>query len=359
MELVQSLSDSELAYLCIGGFRDKGSESIIGNAAMSVAGAAGETTHRLKEKGIEALVMADGPAGLRLNRQYGIDELGMYPIGEGISEEMAEFVDDIARSVLGIKRNPEKERVGKIFDQYCTAIPVGTSVAQSWNINLCVQLGDLVGKEMERFGINLWLAPALNIQRVPLCGRNFEYYSEDPLLSGKMALGITLGVQKHQGCGVTIKHYVANNQETNRFCSNSIVSERTLRDMYLKGFRIVVQEANPIALMTSYNLLNGEHTSHRRDLIMGILREEWGFKGLVMSDWITPGVDFSGKKYPQATAPGCIKAGNDLMMPGGELDHVNLLESLNNESAEYTLVRANLEACAMNVIETIWKLHSI
>jgi beta-glucosidase len=215
----------------------------------------------------------------------------------------------------------------------------------------------MVGDEMERFGIHLWLAPALNIHRNVLCGRNFEYYSEDPLISGKIASAITKGVQKHSGCGVTIKHFVANNQETNRFHSNSIMSERTLRDIYLKGFEIAVKEAKPHALMTSYNLLNGEHTSQRRDLNITVLREEWGYEGLIMSDWVTPGLVPGVKfKYPYACASGSIKAGNDIMMPGTRLDHQNLMEALEDPEHEYHITRAHLEMCAENVIKVARKL---
>lgn len=357
-QLIAELSDEELAYLCLGGFRDEGSKSVIGTAGMAVAGAAGETTQRLEERGIPRLVMADGPAGLRISPQYGIDEDGMYIIGEAVPSAMLEFIDEAFLNAFGKKESGEKkERHGKEYEQYCTAIPIGTALAQSWNLKLCEACGDMVGDEMERFGIHLWLAPALNIHRNVLCGRNFEYYSEDPLISGKIASAITKGVQKHPGCGVTIKHFVANNQETNRFHSNSIMSERTLRDIYLKGFEIAVKEAKPHALMTSYNLLNGEHTSQRRDLNIAVLREEWGYEGLIMSDWVTPGLVPGVKfKYPYACASGSIKAGNDIMMPGTRLDHQNLMEALEDPEHEYHITRAHLEMCAENVIKVARKL---
>lgn len=358
-EFVQSLSDSELAYLCIGGFKEKGSDSVIGNAAMSVAGAAGETTLRLQNKGIPSIVMADGPAGVRISPQYGIDELGMYSVGESVSQDFIELIDDQVRDFLGISENVAEERSGTIYNQYCTAIPIGTAIGQSWNTTLCEKLGDLIGDEMQRFGIQLWLAPALNIQRMPLCGRNFEYYSEDPFLSGQMAAGITKGVQGHDCCGVTIKHYAANNQETNRFHSNSVLSERALREIYLRGFKIVIDKVNPVALMTSYNLLNGEHTSQRKDLIKGILQNEWGYGGLIISDWITTGSRGVKNKYPGAVAAGCIRAGNSLVMPGGRTDYENIIQSLNNSEMLYPLTRQDLEVCGANVIETIWKLTRI
>lgn len=356
--LLEEFTDSELAYLCLGAYEKEGSKSFVGNSALSVAGAAGETTSLFKEKGVRNLVMADGPAGLRLSPQYAVDEYGMYPLGSEVPAAMAEYIDENLLKILGKDKNNNKERSGKIYDQYCSAIPIGTAMAQSWNLELCEECGDIVGKEMEQFGIDLWLAPALNIQRNPLCGRNFEYYSEDPLISGKTAAAITKGVQKHKGRGVTIKHFACNNQETNRFRSNSVVNERALRDIYLKGFEIAVTEAAPVAVMTSYNLLNGEHTSQRRDLIDGILRGEWGFEGLVMSDWVTPGWG-SGiqRKYPYACASGSISAGNDIMMPGEAGDYEDLMQALNNENATYPITRKNLEECAGHVIKTIKTLE--
>lgn len=224
----------------------------------------------------------------------------------------------------------------------------------------CTELTIIKKLEREEFFlhalayIHLWLAPALNIHRNPLCGRNFEYYSEDPLVSGKMAAAITTGVQKQEGCGVTLKHFACNNQETNRMRSNSIVSERALRDLYLRGFEIAVKEAAPIAVMTSYNLLNGEHTSSRSDLLKGILKTEWSYDGLVMSDWITSGLGLKSEhKYPLACASGAIRAGNDILMPGGKADYENLIQAVNQEQAEYPVTRANLIECAYQVLKTI------
>ncbi len=352
--LAKTLSDEELACFCIGGFKDEGSQSVIGNAGMQVMGAAGETTSTLLDRGIPNLIMADGPAGLRLAREYGVDEQGMYSIDNGAFDEIKEILPETVLAVLGLGNKPERH--GEIFHQYCSAIPVGTALAQSWNTDLCEKCGDLVGREMERFHVHLWLAPALNIHRFPLCGRNFEYYSEDPLISGRMAAAITRGVQKHPGRGTTIKHYCCNNQETNRFHSNSHVSQRALRDLYLKGFEICIQESDPATIMSSYNLLNGEHTSQRYDLMETILRQEFGYQGVAMSDWVAPGVGVDGHKYPYACAHGSIKAGNDLMMPGGKLDHVHLMEALADENNPYHITRENLEKCAARVIALAWKL---
>lgn len=352
-EQLKAFSDEELAYLCVGGFVEEGSKSVIGNAGIKVAGAAGETTSRFLDKNIHSLVMADGPAGLRLSRQYGVDEKGVYAVGDEVPAAFVEFIDEKILAMFGKKE--KVERHGEIHDQYCSAIPIGTALAQSFNLDLVEKCGDLVGEEMERFGVHIWLAPALNIQRSPLCGRNFEYYSEDPYISGKMAAAVTKGVQSHKGCGVTIKHFCCNNQETNRFHSNSIMDERTLREIYLKGFEIVVKEANPVAIMTSYNLLNGEHTSQRHDLNVTVLRNEWGYNGLVMSDWLTPGFGLQCK-YPYACASGSIKAGNDLMMPGGKGDIENLMSALASADIEYPISREDLLDCATSVVYTIQRL---
>ena len=356
-ELVASLSNEELAYICLGGFQDEGSKSFVGNAGMRVVGAAGETTGLFEDKGLPVLVMADGPAGLRLNKDYGKDENGVYPLEMSLPAGFAEFLDDDMAAGLGSMGQQQPDRKGEVLHQYCSAMPIGTALAQSWNLELCRRCGDMIGEEMERFGIHLWLAPALNIHRLPLCGRNFEYYSEDPFISGKVTAAITQGVQAHPGRGVTIKHYACNNQETNRMLSNSIVGERALRDIYLKGFQIAVEESQPHSLMTSYNLLNGEHTSQRRDLVMTALREEWGFQGLVMTDWVVSAMAGAMKtKYPPACASGSIKAGNDILMPGSPIDYKNLMEALRDENHRYHITREDLVDCAQRIVLLAKKL---
>lgn len=358
LELLDAMSNRELAYLCIGRYLDEGSKSIIGNSSFVVAGSAGETTRLYETQGIPGLVMADGPAGLRLSRQYGKDEQGVYAVGDEIPATFLDFIDEQALALMTNGKENEKTRNGTIHDQYCSAIPVGTALAQSWNPDLCEECGDIVGNEMECFGVHIWLAPALNIQRCALCGRNFEYYSEDPLVSGKIAAAVTKGVQKHPGCSVAIKHFACNNQETNRFHSNSIVSERALRDIYLKGFKITVQEAKPQAVMTSYNLLNGEHTSQRADLIQQVLRKEWGFKGIVMSDWVISGIP-TGKvyKYPLACASGSIKAGNDIMMPGSQADYDDLMKAFTDLTHPYPVTRDGVKECAYRIASMAHKLN--
>ncbi|MBR6350796.1 MAG: glycoside hydrolase family 3 C-terminal domain-containing protein [Firmicutes bacterium] len=326
--LAETLSDEELCLINTGAFNLKGSLSVIGEASQSVAGAAGETIS-FKDKGIPSLVMADGPAGLRLSRRYTRDDKGVHAADGGMPESITELMPAPAAFVmkrLGGNGRPK----GEIFEQNCTAIPIGTALAQSWNFSFAEQCGDIVGDEMERFGTDLWLAPALNIHRDIRCGRNFEYFSEDPLLSGKFAAAITNGVQKHPGRGTTLKHFAANNQETNRYGNNSLVSERAMREIYLKGFETAVKESRPLALMTSYNLLNGTHTSEHRGLIQDILRAEFGFKGLVMTDWILAVMNMGKNKYPAPNAAKIAAAGGDLVMPGSKGDYKALLEGLKN-----------------------------
>ena len=350
MKIASSMTDSDLALLCTGAFNGSaGSNSVIGNAGITVAGAAGETTDVFAESGIPSIIMADGPAGLRLSPKYGRDENGVYSLDSGSLAEFMEVLPENILAYLGFNKEKE-ERNGTIHEQYCTAIPIGTALAQSWNEQICEECGDIVAREMELFGVHIWLAPAMNIHRLPLCGRNFEYYSEDPLVSGKMAAAITRGVQKHPGRGVSVKHFCCNNQETNRMHSNTIVSQRALRDIYLKGFRIVVDEAKPATIMSSYNLLNGEHTSQRYDLLETLLREEWGYKGIVMSDWVSGNINKPDDKYPGAVASGSVKAGNDIMMPGVPIHHQDLLNSLNNHDVTYSLMREELERCAARMI---------
>ena len=212
-----------------------------------------------------------------------------------------------------------------------------------------------MGSEMEDLGIHLWLAPGMNLQKNPLCGRNFEYYSEDPLLTGLCGAATTRGVQKHHGCGVTIKHIAVNNQETNRNFNNSVVSEKVLRELYLKGYEICVRSAYPAAAMSSYNLINGEQASNRKDLLTHVLRNEWGFTGLVMTDWgATSGFGRPETvKYDCATSEGCIAAGNDLIMPGSQRDVDAIVAAVENG----TLALADLQFCAGNVLTTVLRLR--
>ncbi|MBQ6407824.1 MAG: glycoside hydrolase family 3 C-terminal domain-containing protein [Butyrivibrio sp.] len=342
-DVIAGLSDEELTFMNIGAFNpDKKGMSVIGNAAFAVAGAAGETTTRYKDKGIKSMVMADGPAGLRLSKEYYEDENGVHGVGTVVGS-WADFMDDEMLKAMKEAAKKAGPKAGTVIkEQYATAIPIGTAIAQSFNYELASKYGDIVGKEMERFHVQLWLAPALNIHRSILCGRNFEYYSEDPLVAGLMAAAITEGVQKHKGCGTTIKHYAANNAETNRYNSNSHVSERAMREIYLKGFGICVRKAQPKAVMTSYNLLNGQHTSEHRGLIEDILRCEYGFKGIVMTDWVVDALSSStDNKYRGALAPEVVKAGGDLFMPGCQADFDRVLAALGEGSIDRRQIQQN------------------
>ena len=353
---VKALTDEELVYLTIGGFDPNAKGlSIIGNAATHVAGAAGETTSQLEKKGIKPLILADGPAGLRLTLRYYEDEKGAHAVNgagmmpESVLEAMGPVARAIAKALTGSKKVP-KDAV--IREHAATRIPIGTAIAQSFNTELAEHLGDIVGYEMQLMGVHLWLAPALNIHRSILCGRNFEYYSEDPLLSGMMAAAITKGVQRHKGCATTIKHYAANNAETNRYCNNSHVSERAMREIYLRGFGICVKTAQPHAVMTSYNLLNGTHTSEHSSLIGDILRCEFGFKGIVMTDWVISVMDSKRSIYRNALADEVALAGGDLFMPGGKKDYNRVLQALKSGK----LSRKQLEINCTRVVREIKEL---
>ena len=353
---VKDLTVEELAYLNVGAFNPKaGALSVIGNAATNVAGAAGETTGVLKEKGFPVLVMSDGPAGLRLAKEFYRDEKGAHGIGSSmVPESFLPFLPAPARFIMNLIGGSGKPKKGqKVEYQYATAIPIGTAIAQSFNLPLAESYGSIVGDEMERFGVHLWLAPALNIHRDIRCGRNFEYYSEDPLISGKTAAAITRGVQRHPGCGTTIKHYAANNQEKNRYCNNSIVSERAMREIYLKGFGICVRESQPHALMTSYNLLNGVHTSEHRGLIEDILRCEYGFKGIVMTDWIVDMAQDKQSLHRMPIAAEIAKAGGDLVMPGSKGDFDSIVKAAKSGELELKQLQIN----ATRVVRKAEELH--
>lgn len=361
-DFVAGLTDEQLAYLCIGAYKESEDlMEVIGNASSTVAGAAGETTQQLKSLGTPVLVMADGPAGLRLSPTYQYENGGARATSSNMNGDvLLIFTDEERQAMSGAMAAGGADQVETktpTYYQYCVAIPIGTELAQSWNDELVRHCGDLVGEEMELFGTHLWLAPAMNIYRSPLCGRNFEYYSEDPLLSGCIAADVTLGVQTHEGCATTIKHYACNNQETNRYFSNSNVSERALREIYLKGFELCVKKSQPHFVMTSYNLINGEHACNRKDIQTYTLRDEWGFAGVVMTDWlVTGGMGASGEKWPCASAAGNVKAGNDITMPGIPADKTDILRALTDPSHPYALGRAELQLAAKRVLGMIRKL---
>ncbi len=349
LENLSEFSDRELATICAGKHSDaEGMAAIIGNSASRLAGGAGETASIVTKKGFGSIIMADGPAGLRLATKYLETEDGQEGLDSDAFDSILHILPPEIQQLIRLKlrQNEEKAKNHTVLYHYASAIPIGTALAQAWDPTVAEECGDLVGEEMELFGANVWLAPALNIHRSPLCGRNFEYYSEDPLISGKTAAATTRGVQKHEKCAVTIKHFACNNQETNRFGSNSVVSQRALREIYLKGFEICVKEADPKALMTSYNLLNGTHTANRGDLITTVLRGEWDFEGIVMTDWGTTNDKFNLGIYGASSPSLCIKAGNDLMMSGTKEDVEGILTGLKDG----TITRAELKACAGRIL---------
>ena len=331
-KFVDTLSKEKLVALASGD-PGKGQGSNLGSAGISVPGSAGETNNCALEDGVPGIVLADGPAGLRLMKHYNVHE------GKIVNKPFKFSLEG------GLFCEGEPADPGETYYQYCTAIPVGTLLAQTWDTALIEEVGEMIGGEMLEFSVTLWLAPGMNIHRNPLCGRNFGYYSEDPLLAGRMAGAMTNGVQNVPGCGTTIKHFACNNQEDNRMGSDSILSERTLREIYLKGFEIAITESQPMSIMTSYNLINGVHAANCEDTCTKAARCEWGFQGVIMTDWTTT------EYGPDCTASGCMRAGNDLVMPGAFSDRDNL----NQELADGTLSMEDLKACISRLVNITWQ----
>ena len=333
LEFIKTLSDEQLVKLASGD-PGKAQGGNLGAAGISVPGSAGETSTCAESQNLASIVLADGPAGLRLIKDYNVSE------GQIIPKPFEYAIEG------GIFCREMPEESGEKYYQYCTAIPVGALLAQTWDTQLVKRIGAMIGGEMEEFGVTLWLAPGMNIHRNPLCGRNFEYYSEDPLLSGKIASAMTQGVQSVPGCGTTIKHFACNNMEDNRKNVSSVVGERALREIYLKGFEIAVKESQPMSIMTSYNRINGVHAANNFDTCTKAARCEWGFEGVIMTDWTTTN---DGKK--DCTASGCMRAGNDLVMPGMPDDAENLKKELDSGS----LPKEDLQACIARLVNVIWK----
>ena len=294
-EFVSALTVSQMADIVIGGSKlpnasgqslgassDNTDLTDAGTIALaqknSVQGSAGETVGLyIISKKIPNVSMADGPAGLRLTQEYTGDD-------------------------------------GKDYYQYCTAWPIGTLLASTWDTNLIGEVGKAFGAEAAEFGVTTVLAPGMNIHRNPLCGRNFEYYSEDPTVSGLSGAAETAGIQSNPGIGACIKHFAANNQEANRTAVNNTISERAFREIYLRGFEIAVRSAQPTGVMSSYNLNNGVPAGDDYDLLTDILRGEWGFDGFVVTDW------GGGKSDPAVS----MHAGNDLIMPGSSVEDITV-----------------------------------
>jgi beta-glucosidase len=304
-DLISKLTDEEKVTLLIGdgmpGY-DKATLKPTKDETR-VPGAAG-VTGSVNRLGIPVLVLADGPAGLRISAK--------------------------------------RENTAATF--YATAFPVGTSLASTWNESLIFTVGKAIGNEVKEYGVDVILGPGMNIHRNPLCGRNFEYYSEDPLLTGKIAASMVKGIQSN-GVGTSIKHFAANNQETNRLSINEHISERAMREIYLRGFEIAVKEAQPWTVMSSYNLINGTYTSQRKDLLTTILRDEWKFNGLVVSDWFGgyDGVNLGTSLEGVSDVAGQFSAGNDLLMPGTFNQKKASLEVLKSGKLSKETINKNLE----------------
>ncbi len=305
--------------------------STLGSAGIRVPGSAGETSEVLEaSRGVPSLIMADGPAGLRLRQSYQVDPADGSVIPTGVLGSLENgFLDE-----------PRHLDTADTYYQFCTAFPVGTALAQSWDTGLMEEFGRAIAAEMAEFHIDLWLAPGMNIHRNPLCGRNFEYYAEDPLLSGLLAAAVTRGVQADGTRGVTIKHFACNNQEDHRMGVDARVSEQALREIYLRGFEIAVKTAAPAALMTSYNRINGVQAANSYDLCTVVARGEWGFDGLIMSDWNTTVPDDGSEPWR------CAAAGNDVIMPGNPHDDADIRAAL----ADGRLAETDVRACAGRLI---------
>ncbi len=299
-EILKAMTLEEKATLLVGGgWGSMTAGSMTASSETLVSGAAG-TTRPVERLGIPVTVLADGPAGLRIN--------------------------------------PTRKGTDKTF--YCTGFPVGTVLASTWNTALVEELTDAMGNEVKEYGVDVLLAPGQNLHRNPLCGRNFEYFSEDPLLSGKMSAAYVRGVQRN-GVGVSIKHYAANSQEVNRQQNDARINPRALRELYLKGFEIAVKESDPWTVMSSYNKLNGAFTQQSHDLLTTVLRDEWGFNGIVMTDW--------GNKEGTVAA---VNAGNDLMEPGMENEIERIIAGVKDGRISQEQLDANVRRMLEYIVRT-------
>ncbi len=299
-KVIKAMTIEEKADLIVGSrmyYQDENSASHIKDSWKVVPGAAGRV-NPVPRVGIPCVVLSDGPAGC-----------GIMPV-EG--EE----------------------------NYYCTHFPIETLLSSTWNVDLVRNVGEVIGNEAKEYGVDVLLAPAINIHRHPLCGRNFEYFSEDPLLAGKMAVAYVNGVQSND-IGTSVKHFAVNNQETNRMNNNAIVSPRALREIYLKAFEIVVKESQPWTIMSSYNRINNVYASENRDLITTILRDEWGYKGTVMTDW-----------WGGSDGAAQMAAGNDMLEPGTKEQAAHIIEGVKNGTLDEAIVDRNVRRILELVVKT-------
>ena len=295
-EVVAAMTPEEKCTLIIGGKAK--SFNGIGHTNTGVPGAAG-VINGIQRYGIPTVVLADGPAGLRIS--------------------------------------PTRENDDNTY--YCTGYPIATMLSSTWNLELVKEAGESIGNEVLEYGVDVLLAPGANIHRNPLCGRNFEYYSEDPYLTGMMAAAMINGIESN-GVGTSLKHFAVNNQELNRLANNSVLSERTLREIYLRNFEIAVKESQPWTIMTSYNFINGEHAAESHRLLTDILRGEWGFEGAVMTDW--------GGGYDDAAI---VRAGNEMIQPGSDERYMNLLNAIKDGS----LSMEDVDRAVTRILELVVK----
>ena len=302
-EVLKAMTLEEKAKLLVGGANNFfGTGAVVGGEADLVAGAAG-TSPEIARLGIPATVLTDGPAGVRID--------------------------------------PTRKGTDKTY--YATAFPIGSCLASTWNTELVKKVGEAIGNETKEYRCDVILGPGMNLHRNPLCGRNFEYYSEDPLLTGKIAAAYINGVQS-QGAGVSAKHFAVNSQETDRTSVDERVSQRAARELYLRGFEIAVRESNPWTIMASYNRINGQFSMGNHDLLTKILREDWGFKGIVMTDWI-------GIREGLPTISE-VHAGNDIMEPGQPAQVQEIIDGVKSGKLDIADVDRNVRRMLEYIVKT-------
>ena len=324
------LSDKDMTEIVVGAGMFGGSHR------FNLPGSVGNTTSKFWDKGLANVTLCDGPAGLRIQKRSSVSKNGEVKAMDMALSILDAFPDFVKKLMTGNPNDP-------MLYQYTTAFPVSHAMAQTWNTELLYEMGDAIYKEMKEYGCVYWLAPAINIHRNPLCGRNFEYYSEDPFLTGAMAAAIARGVQQEEGYYVTVKHYACNNQEDNRNFVSSNLSERALREIYLRGFQRAVRQGGAKGIMTSYNKVNGAYTPNSYDLCTKVLRNEWGFDGVVMTDW------FSTNKGQGDNAL-AIQAGNDLIMPGTGGNKQEILQGIRSGKVS----RDDLRRSCARVVKSIF-----
>ena len=303
-EVMKAMTLEEKAQLLVGGGNDSfvGSGAMLGHQKRYVAGAAG-TTVEIPRLGIPATVVADGPAGVHID--------------------------------------PKRDNDPNSY--YATGFPIGTCLASTWNTELVEQVGQAIGNETLEYGVDVILGPGMNLHRSPLCGRNFEYYSEDPIVTGLIGAAVIKGIQS-QGVGVSAKHFAVNSQESSRTKVDERLSQRALRELYLKGFEMAVRQSDPWTLMSSYNIINGVYAQGNKDLLSTILRDEWGYKGIVMTDWIS-----KREKLPTEQE---VEAGNDLMMPGYPAQAEDIVQAVKAGSLDIKYVDQNVRRMLEYIVKT-------